>query len=290
MEGKNWRTESALIMVFIMFCAIPLSSAAFGSQERGTGPVETESANSEKQPDTEIPASEADDLTNEGQVGKNEVQSGGPYAEKRRSMVAQQIEARGVEATAVLKAMRQVPRHEFVGEKQRGQAYSDKPLPIGHGQTISQPYIVAYMTEVLELQPGDKVLEIGTGSGYQAAVLAEITDSVFTIEIIEELAEQAATRLQQLGYNEVRTKQADGYHGWEEHAPFDAIIVTAAAGHIPPPLLKQLKPDGRMVIPVGGVYEVQSLMLIRKTADGEIQTERLMPVRFVPFQGAAQKR
>lgn len=212
------------------------------------------------------------------------------YADRRQAMVAEQIEARGVEDPEVLAAMRRVPRHEFVAAPQREQAYSDKPLPIGHGQTISQPYIVAYMTEVLELESGDKVLEIGTGSGYQAAVLAEITDQVYTIEIIEELAEQASDRLQRLGYTQVLAEQGDGYYGLEEHAPFDAIIVTAAAGHMPPQLLRQLEPGGRMVIPIGGVYEVQSLMLVRKTAEGEVRTERLMPVRFVPFRGEAQKR
>ncbi|MFW5711508.1 MAG: protein-L-isoaspartate(D-aspartate) O-methyltransferase [Spirochaetota bacterium] len=216
--------------------------------------------------------------------------SSGEHADERRAMVANQIEGRGVENSAVLEAMRAVPRHEFVSAAQQGQAYSDKPLPIGHGQTISQPYIVAYMTQMLQLEAGDKVLEIGTGSGYQAAVLAEITNRVYTIEIIEELAAQASECLQRLGYNEVRTSQGDGYYGWEEYAPFDAIIVTAAAGHIPPPLLRQLKPGGRMLIPVGGVYEVQSLMLVRKTPGGEVRTERLMPVRFVPFRGEAQQK
>ncbi len=222
--------------------------------------------------------------------GAGDSSPSGKYADERRAMVANQIEARGVKSSAVLEAMRAVPRHEFVSPAQQGQAYSDKPLPIGHGQTISQPYIVAYMTEILQLEAGDKVLEIGTGSGYQAAVLAEITNQVYTIEIIEELAVQASERLQRLGYTEVRTTQGDGYYGWKEYAPFDAIIVTAAAGHIPPPLLRQLKPGGRMVIPVGGVYEVQSLMLVRKTSGGEVRTERLMPVRFVPFRGAAQQK
>ncbi len=216
--------------------------------------------------------------------------SSGEYVDERRAMVANQIEARGVKSPDVLEALRAVPRHEFVSTAQQGLAYSDKPLPIGQGQTISQPYIVAYMTEILQLEAGDKVLEIGTGSGYQAAVLAEITSQVYTIEIIEELAVQASERLQRLGYTGVRTTQGDGYYGWKEYAPFDAIIVTAAAGHIPPPLLRQLKPGGRMVIPVGGVYEVQSLMLVRKTSGGEVRTERLMPVRFVPFRGAAQQK
>ncbi|HDQ14292.1 MAG TPA: protein-L-isoaspartate(D-aspartate) O-methyltransferase, partial [Sediminispirochaeta sp.] len=149
-----------------------------------------------------------------------------------------------------------------------------------------QPYIVAYMTELLALKAGDRVLEIGTGSGYQAAVLAEITDEVFSIEIIEELTAQAEERLKRLGYQGVELKRGDGYYGWPEHAPFDGIIVTAAAGHIPPPLLEQLSRGGRMVIPIGGVYQVQTLMLVEKDEDGNIRSERLMPVRFVPFTGS----
>jgi protein-L-isoaspartate(D-aspartate) O-methyltransferase len=186
----------------------------------------------------------------------------------------------------VLKAMRRVPRHAFVPFATRLLAYRDTPLPIGHGQTISQPYVVAYMTQLLELEPGDRVLEIGTGSAYQAAVLAEITDEVYTIEIVEPLAEQAARRLQDLGYTRVRTRKGDGYHGWPEAAPFDAVIVTAAAGHVPPPLWEQLAPGGRMVIPVGGTYEVQQLLLLTKQPDGSRVSRALMPVRFVPFTRA----
>src|SRR5690606_3580213 len=162
-----------------------------------------------------------------------------------------QIEARGIKDEATLQAMRTVERHHFVPEAYRNNAYDDRPLPIGHGQTISQPYIVAYMTATIEPQPDFKVLEIGTGSGYQAAVLAEIVDEVYTIEIIPELGEAASQRFEALGYENVHTKIADGYYGWEEHAPFDAIIVTAAAEYIPPPLVQQLKEDGKMMIPVG---------------------------------------
>ncbi|MDZ7794613.1 MAG: protein-L-isoaspartate(D-aspartate) O-methyltransferase [Spirochaetia bacterium] len=212
----------------------------------------------------------------------------GEMHEERRRMVQQDIAGRGIEDPEVLEAMRRVPRHGFVRKGDRSRAYADKPLPIGQGQTISQPYIVAYMTEMLELKPGDRVLEIGTGSGYQAAVLAEISNDVYSIEIIDELASWAQENLAQNGYSEVKVKQGDGYYGWEQYAPFDAIIVAAAAGHIPPPLLEQLKPDGRMVIPIGGVYEVQTLMLVEKEASGEVRTERLMPVRFVPFTGEAQ--
>ena len=189
----------------------------------------------------------------------------------------------------VLDAMRQVPRHLFVPKRLRSEAYDDNPLPIGYGQTISQPYIVAYMTEALKLKPGAKVLEIGTGSGYQAAVLSELTPNVFTIEIIKPLADSAQKRFGKLGYKTVRCKQGDGYYGWEEYAPFNGIIVTAAAGHIPPPLVKQLAPGGRMVIPVGGVYEVQNLIVVSKTKAGQLKTHTLIPVRFVPMTGRIQK-
>lgn len=211
------------------------------------------------------------------------------WKERRDAMVTSTIESRGVTDPDVLAAMRNVPRHLFVPREMRGKAYSDQPLPIGHGQTISQPYIVAYMTEILEIEKGDRVLEIGTGSGYQAAVLAEITDKVYTIEIIDDLAESAEKRLHNTGYDEVNVKNADGYYGWEEFAPFDGIIVTAAAGHVPPPLLRQLAPGGRIVIPIGGVYQVQQLTLLKKGRDGSIRTNQLMAVRFVPFTGAVQE-
>ncbi len=202
----------------------------------------------------------------------------------RREMVEQIADRRdGVTEERVLEAMRTVPRHEFVPSRVRGRAYQDTPLPIGHGQTISQPYMVAKMTELLELEPDEKVLEIGTGSGYQAAVLAHLTPHVYTIEIIEPLHERAARTLEEQAYEHVETKRADGYHGWEEHAPFDAIIVTAAAGHVPPPLWEQLEPGGRMVIPIGGRFEVQRLLLLHKTEDGGRESRSLMPVRFVPF-------
>ncbi|MGM0674607.1 MAG: protein-L-isoaspartate(D-aspartate) O-methyltransferase [Spirochaetota bacterium] len=210
--------------------------------------------------------------------------------EERRDMVDRHIADEGITDSAVLDAMRTVPRHEFVPEERGGRAYANRPLPIGEGQTISQPYIVAYMTEVLELEPGDRVIEVGTGSGYQAAVLAEIVDEVYTIEIIDSLAESAARRLDELAYDNVEVKQDDGYFGWSEHAPFDAVIVTAAAGHIPSPLVEQLKPGGRMVIPVGPVHAVQNLVLVTKDRNGDVTTEQLMPVRFVPMTGEAQDR
>jgi protein-L-isoaspartate(D-aspartate) O-methyltransferase len=195
--------------------------------------------------------------------------------------------AAGISA-AVLKAMSEVPRHRFVPKRIERLAYQDRPLPIGHGQTISQPFIVALMTELLEVGQDATVLEIGTGSGYQAAILAELVETVCTIEIIPELAETASGRLKELGYSNVQTKIGDGYHGWRECGPFDAIVVTAAAGHVPPPLIEQLKPGGRMVIPIGGVFGPQYLTLVEKTVDDELQTRQLLPVRFVPFTRASQ--
>jgi protein-L-isoaspartate(D-aspartate) O-methyltransferase len=205
-----------------------------------------------------------------------------PYVDARHAMVRYQIANRGVEDTRVLAAMEHVPRHEFVLPTDVGQAYADHPLPIGYGQTISQPYIVALMTELLELEPEDKVLEIGTGSGYQAAVLAELTDEVYTVEIIPELAASAAERLKRLGYTDVRTKTADGYYGWEEFAPFDAIVVTAAPDHVPSPLVQQLKEGGRLVIPVGPPGGYQTLWRITKS-EGQVVSENITGVLFVPL-------
>ncbi len=205
-----------------------------------------------------------------------------PFKDRRYKMVREQIENRGIRDKATLQALRKVKRHLFVPENLMDAAYNDRPLPIGYGQTISQPYIVAYMTEIIRLKPNYRVLEIGTGSGYQAAVLAEIVDSVYTIEIIEELGKSAAERLNNHGYNNVHVKIADGYFGWKESAPFDAIIVTAAAEFIPPPLLKQLKDGGKMIIPVGSPFVVQTLMLVEKKGE-DIISSGLLPVRFVPF-------
>jgi len=211
-----------------------------------------------------------------------------PYAGQREALVRDHIQsprfgAPPVEDEATLRAMRAVERHKFVAPGMEAQAYDDRPLPIGHGQTISQPYIVALMTELLGVEADDKVLEIGAGSGYQAAVLAEIVDKVYTIEIIEPLGRQAIERFAEQGYDNVETRIGDGYYGWEEHAPFDAIIVTAAASHIPPPLVEQLKPGGRMVIPVGPPLATQQLMVVEKDEDGEVRQRSIMPVRFVPL-------
>ena len=205
------------------------------------------------------------------------------YRPLRSRMVERQIAARDVSDPDVLDAMRRVPRHRFAPDHQPRLAYSDRPLPIGHDQTISQPYIVARMTELAEPDSSDRVLEIGTGSGYQAAVLAEIVDSVFTIEIIPELAATAGKRLYNLGYRNVEVRNADGFKGWPERAPFDAIVVTAAPEEVPPPLVEQLAPGGRMVIPVGPTGGRQRLTLITKSETGEVSRRALTPVRFVPF-------
>ena len=212
---------------------------------------------------------------------------------EREGMVERQIAAPAdrrtkVRTPAVLDAVRTAPRHAFVPADVRALAYRDSPLPIGHGQTISQPYMVAYMTDVLALDASSKVLEIGTGSGYQAAVLAHLTPHVYTIEIIEPLHENARKALEQEGYENVECRFADGYNGWKEKGPFDAIIVTCAAGHIPPPLWEQLAPGGRMVIPIGGPYEVQRLVLATKTEDGKRRTRTLTSVRFVPLTRGAE--
>lgn len=211
-----------------------------------------------------------------------------PYFQKRYQMVEQQIQWRGIKDTLVLNAMRKVPRHLFVPDYIKDQAYVDSPLPIGEGQTISQPYIVAFMTEALNLKGGERVLEIGTGSGYQAAVLAEIAKEVFTIEIIQSLGNRAEQILKQLGYSNIHVRIGDGYRGIPEQAPFDAIIVTAAPGHIPQPLVDQLKKGGRMIIPVGDLY--QELILITRKPDGTIKKQSVLPVRFVPMTGEAQKK
>jgi protein-L-isoaspartate(D-aspartate) O-methyltransferase len=204
------------------------------------------------------------------------------YKSQRNKMVSNQIEYRGIDHEHTLNAMRVVPRHLFVPADMKENAYQDRPLPIGYGQTISQPYIVAYMTSIIDPKPNFKILEIGSGSGYQAAVLSEIVDSVFTIEIVPELYQIASARLSDLEYDNIEVKYGDGFYGWEEHEPFDAIVVTAAAEYIPPPLIAQLKNGGKMIIPVGSPFMVQSLILVNKKND-KVTTTNLMAVRFVPF-------
>jgi len=201
----------------------------------------------------------------------------------RLAMVADQIASRGVKDPRVLDAMRAVPRHEFVPAALREDAYGDSPLPIGHGQTISQPYIVALMTELARPSPADRVLEVGTGSGYQAAVLSRLVAQVFSVELVDPLAQSAASTLRRLGYGNVTVRSGDGYLGWPDEAPFDIIIVTAAPEEVPAALLAQLKPGGRLIVPVGRVYDVQDLQLIEKDATGRVSTRSVIPVRFVPM-------
>lgn len=216
-------------------------------------------------------------------TGALDCQNKDQYVTAREQMVSSQIAARGISHQATLQAMRKVPRHLFVPPSIASEAYSDRPLPIGYGQTISQPLIVAHMTQLVRPEKGKRVLEIGTGSGYQAAVLAEIVDTVYTIEIVPELAREAAARLKILGYSNIVVKYGDGYKGWTEHAPFDIIIVTAAADHIPQPLKDQLAEGGRLVMPVGDPATVQQLILLTKRKD-KITEQRLEPVRFVPLK------
>jgi len=207
------------------------------------------------------------------------------YQKARKRMVRYQIEDRNVRDQGVLAAMRTVPRHEFVPERYQDQAYNDHPLPIGLGQTISQPYIVAFMTELLKLEPEDRVFELGTGSGYQAAVASKMAGSVYTMEIYRDLADSARERLEALEYKNVHSRYGDGYFGWKEKAPFDAIIVTAAADHIPPPLIEQLKPGGRLIIPLGSPFSIQQLVLVTKDLKGKVSERPVIAVRFVPLLG-----
>ncbi|MBS3818507.1 protein-L-isoaspartate(D-aspartate) O-methyltransferase [bacterium] len=211
------------------------------------------------------------------------------YTQMRKNMVQSQLKARDITDERVLEVMKKVPRHLFVSPRYKNQAYEDHPLPIGEGQTISQPYIVALMTQYLDVNNDEKVLEIGTGSGYQAAVLSHLAAQVYSIEIREKLAQKAAQRLNRLHYDNVMVKCGDGYFGWEKHAPFDAIIVTCAANHVPPSLMKQLKEGGKLIIPLGSVRYFQTLTLITKV-DGEPKVKHISGVRFVPMIGEAQKR
>lgn len=226
-------------------------------------------------------------MANKGKVSamgdRDSVIDEATFARQRKQMVEEQIAYRGIKDKGILAAMGAVPRHLFIPEENRSYSYYDLPVPIGFGQTISQPYIVAFMTELLQLDKDDVVLEVGTGSGYQAAILSGLVKQVYTVEIIEELGREAGKRLKMMGYANVEARVGDGYNGWPEHAPFDAIIVTAAAEHIPQPLIGQLKPGGRMVIPVGGVYAVQDLMLITKDTSSKVVKKSIIPVRFVPL-------
>lgn len=235
-------------------------------------------------PTTTEPASFSTPSPTKVQPTLETTESGINFASARSRMVDTQIAPRGIENPDILEAMRTVPRHEFVPKDLRALAYNDHPLPIGYGQTISQPFIVGLMTQTIEPKPGMRILEIGTGSGYQAAILAELGADVYTIEIIPELAQQAAQRLMDLGYTNISTLTADGYFGWQEYAPFDAIMVTAAPDHLPQPLADQLKDGGRIVIPIGPIGFVQTLWLFEKK-DGELEATNLGGVTFVPFTG-----
>ncbi len=245
----------------------PAESSEPGAKASEPEAAESESTASESESESDKPPEYTPPRFTERQVERDE-------------MVKTQM--RDVKDEKVLEAMKNVPRHRFMPENIRGSAYADRPLPIGHGQTISQPYIVAYMTEALKLKPEHKVLEIGTGSGYQAAILSELTGKVYSIEIVKPLAESAEKRLKELGYTTMETIHADGYHGWKKHAPFDAVIVTCAATHVPPPLIEQLKDGGRMVIPVGGRFSFQELLVIEKK-DGKVKSKSVMGVVFVPL-------
>jgi protein-L-isoaspartate(D-aspartate) O-methyltransferase len=216
-------------------------------------------------------------------AGPAEAQTADRWREARERLVTEQLAPQGITDSLTLAALRAVPRHEFVPEDQRAWAYADTPLPIGHEQTISQPAVVAFMTQVVRPRPGLRVLEVGTGSGYQAAVLAETGARVWTVEIFRALADEARARLGRLGYDQVRVRHGDGYAGWPEAAPFDAIVVTAGADSIPPPLIEQLAPGGRLVMPVGDPWSDQRLILVEKDSTGRISSENLLPVRFVPL-------
>jgi len=213
-------------------------------------------------------------------------QQSDPFAAARQKMIERDLKGRGITNEAVLQAMRDVPRHRFVPSGMQDQAYADFPLPIGHGQTISQPYVVAFMTQMLEVRPEDKILEIGTGCGYQAAVLARMAMQVYTIEIVKPLADSARTLLTELGYKNIFIKTGDGFEGWPEHAPFDKIILTCAVKEIPPALIEQLNEDGSIIAPIGATYEVQELILATKHA-GKLKHREVLPVRFVPMTGKA---
>ena len=258
----------------ILICAIALACAASAPATKAS---ETIGRQDVRQPTVLLEADRS------GPQGRPDLEAG--RADERRRMVSTQIAARGVDDPDVLEAMRTVPRHRFVPANRRGRAYSDSPLPIGHGQTISQPFIVAYMTEKLDVESGDRVLEVGTGSGYQAAILGALGIDVTSIEIIRPLARRAAGALDEAGYENITVLHGDGYYGYPPNAPYDAVIVTAAAAHVPPPLIEQLKPGGRMVIPVGRAGWTQNLLLVEKDGDGSTRTRNLMSVAFVPLTG-----
>jgi protein-L-isoaspartate(D-aspartate) O-methyltransferase len=289
--SKEEQARKRIVAFFFTLVAIVMVGGVW-ILKRGTEPAVTLASQDKRADDNQAPA----DVNQQGEKEYKKVprpdHNHPAFAERvdeRKRMVATQIRARDVKDPNVLKAMQIVPRHAFIPSSQRRYAYADRPLPIEHSQTISQPYIVAFMTDALKLRPGSKVLEIGTGSGYQAAVCAEIAREVYTIEIVEGLAKTAKERLKKLGYKNVFVKAGDGFFGWPDKGPFDAIIGTAAAKRIPEPLLEQLKPGGRMIIPTGSTWGFQYLVLITKDTKGKIHKSKVMPVRFVPMTGEVQK-
>jgi protein-L-isoaspartate(D-aspartate) O-methyltransferase len=290
-SAKNWTYVFLPVLILLLFTVIftakslkePSSKAVLASENKNVD-ANQPSADANTQPKQKAPEEEK-----ETPRPKHTHPAFSQHSKERTEMVATQIRAHGVRDPNVLNSLRTVPRHVFVLPSDLRRAYSDQPLPIGLGQTISQPYIVGYMTEALKLDTESKVLEIGTGSGYQAAVCAEIAQEVYTIEILEELAKSAQERLKELGYRNVSVKAADGYFGWKEKSPFDAIIVTCTAGFVPPPLIEQLKPNGRMILPLGSPFGAQTLVLITKDDKGKVQSKQLLPVRFVPMLGRASK-
>ena len=292
---KKW---GYAILALVLFVGSYLGIAVYKGATRGTLTFASEN----KKADANQTSADANKETEQKQKDANETKVRRPdhnhpafseRVQERLRMVAKDIRGgwmrEGVRDPNVLASMQTVPRHAFVPRSDLRRAYADHPLPIGLGQTISQPYIVAYMTEVLKLDPNCNVLEVGTGSGYQAVVCAEIAREVYTIEILEKLAKSAKERLKKLGYHNVFVKAGDGYYGWEEKGPFDVIIVTCAAGFVPPPLVKQLKPGGKMILPRGSPYGSQWLVLVTKDDKGKVSSRRLMPVRFVPMTGRMSK-
>ncbi|MHC4327751.1 MAG: protein-L-isoaspartate(D-aspartate) O-methyltransferase [Planctomycetota bacterium] len=299
--GRKWLYVPALLLLVVAVCiGIILINRVGGTQailaamgkETGTGQAQAapnQPPAEANEPAEQKPAEPNDPNDKKPLRPTHKHTAFGERIKERARMVSRQIEARAVKDPNVLAAMRTVPRHAFVRRTEQRYAYADHPLPIDHDQTISQPYIVGFMTQALKLNRNSRVLEIGTGSGYQAAVCGEIAREVYTIEIVEGLAKSAGKLLKELGYPNVFVRAGDGYFGWPEHAPFDAIIGTAAAGRVPKPLLEQLKPGGRMILPQGSPYGVQYLILITKDKDGKLHRRNVMPVRFVPMTGEVQK-
>ena len=269
-----------MIRNFVFVIALLIVMSGCSSETASPSPTPTSIETSP----TSLPTSTPTPSPTMAQPTPEPTETGDDFSLARSRMVDDQIAPRGIENQAILEAMGKVPRHEFVPEDLRHLAYNDHPLPIGYGQTISQPFIVALMTQTIDPKPGMRILEIGTGSGYQAAILAEMGAEVYTVEIIPELAQQAAQRLNELGYTNVTTLTADGYFGWQEHAPFDAVMVTAAPDHLPQPLANQLKNGGRLVIPIGPVGFLQTLWSFEKV-DGELEATNLGGVTFVPLTG-----